>query len=208
MGPRHPDTLTARANLAHLTGAAGEPAAARAQYTDLPPPSRRSWDPGTPTPSPPGRISPTSPGRRVSRPRPAPSTPHCSPPSRRSWDPGTPTPSPPGRISRAGRHWRAGRKRRVGRFPILRHLVGGVDEVPGGRTVYGPRGGVQGAVPWAPRTVFLRDGTGGLTVGRLPGGVAVRGRRWSERRRTGRPVRRCCAHRPGAGRPDVLPAGG
>ena len=31
--------------------------------------------------------------------------------------------------------------------------------------------------PWAPRTVSLRDGTGGLTVGRLPGGVAVRGRR-------------------------------
>ena len=58
LGPRHPDTLTARANLAYLIGAAGEPAAARAQYTDLPPPSRRSWDPGTPTPSPPGRISP------------------------------------------------------------------------------------------------------------------------------------------------------
>ena len=59
-----------------------------------------------------------------------------------------------------------------------------------------------------PALVFLRDGICGLTVGRLPGGVAGRGRRWSERHRTGRPVRRCCAHRPAAGRPDVLPAGG
>ena len=59
-----------------------------------------------------------------------------------------------------------------------------------------------------PALVFLRDGSCGLTVGRPPDGVAGRGRRWSERPRTGRRVRRCCAHRPGAGRPDVLPAGG
>ena len=39
-------------------------------------------------------------------------------------------------------------------------------------TVCGPRGGVAGAGPWAPALVFLRDGACGLTVGRLPGGVA------------------------------------
>ena len=75
-------------------------------------------------------------------------------------------------------------------------------------TVYGPRGGVEGAWTVGARYWFLRDGHLRSTVGRLPGGVAGRGRRWSERHRTGRPVRRCCAHRPGAGRPDVLPAGG
>jgi hypothetical protein len=40
-----------------------------------------------------------------------------------------------------------------------------------------------------PALVFVRDGSCGLTVGRLPGGVAGRGRRWSERHRTGRRVR-------------------
>ena len=34
-GPTHPDTLTARANLARFTGEAGDPAAARDQYTAL-----------------------------------------------------------------------------------------------------------------------------------------------------------------------------
>ncbi len=34
-GPRHPDTLAARAGLASFTGAAGDPAAARDQYTAL-----------------------------------------------------------------------------------------------------------------------------------------------------------------------------
>ncbi len=33
--PRHPATLTARANLAYFTDVAGEPAAARDQYIDL-----------------------------------------------------------------------------------------------------------------------------------------------------------------------------
>ena len=75
------------------------------------------------------------------------------------------------------------------------------------RTVYGPRGGVEGARPWAPGTGVPAGRHMRFTVGRLPGGVAGRGRRWSERHRTGRRVRRCCAHRPGAGRPDVLPAG-
>ena len=35
LGPTHPDTLTARANLARFTGEAGDPAAARDQYTAL-----------------------------------------------------------------------------------------------------------------------------------------------------------------------------
>jgi tetratricopeptide repeat protein len=34
-GPTHPDTLTARADLAEFTGEAGDPAAARDQYTVL-----------------------------------------------------------------------------------------------------------------------------------------------------------------------------
>jgi hypothetical protein len=34
-GSRHPDTLNTRANLAHFTGAAGDPGAARDQYTAL-----------------------------------------------------------------------------------------------------------------------------------------------------------------------------
>jgi hypothetical protein len=34
-GPEHPETLTARANLAYWTGEAGDPAAARDQYAAL-----------------------------------------------------------------------------------------------------------------------------------------------------------------------------
>ena len=34
-GPTHPDTLTARADLAEFTGEAGDPAAARDQFTEL-----------------------------------------------------------------------------------------------------------------------------------------------------------------------------
>ena len=35
LGPDHPDTLTARANLASWLGEAGQPAQAAAQYRDL-----------------------------------------------------------------------------------------------------------------------------------------------------------------------------
>ena len=80
-GPTHPDTLSARADLARFTGEAGDPAAARDQYTALLPIREEvSRTHGTPTPSPPGRISPASPGRRVTRSRPATSTRRCSPP--------------------------------------------------------------------------------------------------------------------------------
>ncbi|MFE0147891.1 tetratricopeptide repeat protein [Nonomuraea sp. NPDC059007] len=35
LGPEHPSTLAARANLAYWTGEAGDPAAARALYAEL-----------------------------------------------------------------------------------------------------------------------------------------------------------------------------
>jgi hypothetical protein len=52
--PDHPDTLTARGNLARWLGAAGQPGLAADQYRDLLTDFLRSWDPTTPTPSLPG----------------------------------------------------------------------------------------------------------------------------------------------------------
>ena len=47
-GPGHPDTLTARANLARWTGEAGDPAAARDQYAALLPAIERVCGPEHP----------------------------------------------------------------------------------------------------------------------------------------------------------------
>ena len=48
LGPEHPDTLTARANLARWTGQAGDPAAARDQFAALLPVLRAGPRPGAP----------------------------------------------------------------------------------------------------------------------------------------------------------------
>ena len=48
LGPEHPDTLTARANLARWTGQAGDPAAARDQYAALLPVRERVLGPEHP----------------------------------------------------------------------------------------------------------------------------------------------------------------
>ena len=48
LGPEHPDTLTARANLASWTGQAGDPAAARDQYAELLPVFERVLGPDHP----------------------------------------------------------------------------------------------------------------------------------------------------------------
>ena len=47
-GPEHPETLTARANLASWTGQAGDPAAARDQYAALLPALERVLGPEHP----------------------------------------------------------------------------------------------------------------------------------------------------------------
>jgi hypothetical protein len=44
LGPGHPDTLAARANLARWTGEAGDAAAARGQYAELLPVGERVLD--------------------------------------------------------------------------------------------------------------------------------------------------------------------
>ena len=48
LGPEHPDTLTARGNLARWTGQAGDPAAARDQYAALLPVRERVLGPEHP----------------------------------------------------------------------------------------------------------------------------------------------------------------
>jgi Tetratricopeptide repeat len=48
LGPEHPDTLWARANLARWTGEAGDPAAARDQYAGLMPVLERVLGPEHP----------------------------------------------------------------------------------------------------------------------------------------------------------------
>jgi hypothetical protein len=48
LGPEHPDTLTARGNLAHCTGAAGDAAGARDQFAALLPIEERVLGPEHP----------------------------------------------------------------------------------------------------------------------------------------------------------------
>ena len=79
-GPEHPDTLTARANLARWTGQAGDPAAARDQFAALLPVRERvSGSERTQTPSGPAATSPTGPGRQGMRPAPETFSPRCCP---------------------------------------------------------------------------------------------------------------------------------
>src|SRR4051812_31947070 len=78
-----------------------------------------------------------------------------------------PTPASP----RGGPRWVSNPGRTAGRVRVARILQRTYVVAVGG-TVYGPRGGCGRVDGGRPALVFLRDGTGGLTVGRLPGGVA------------------------------------
>src|SRR5262249_44146702 len=66
LGPEYPDTLTARAQFAHWTGEAGDPAAARDLYAALLPVRERVSGPEDParTPDRPAATSPPGPGAR------------------------------------------------------------------------------------------------------------------------------------------------
>ena len=92
LGSEHQDTLTARTNLASWTGEAGDAAAARDMYAALLPVRERVCGPEHRTPWPPVATSPTGPGRRVTRPRPATWTPRCCPSASGSPAPTTRTP--------------------------------------------------------------------------------------------------------------------
>ena len=59
LGPEHPDTLWARANLAHWTGQPGDAAGARDQFAALLPVIERCSAPNTQKPRPPDKSSPT-----------------------------------------------------------------------------------------------------------------------------------------------------
>ena len=76
-GAEHPHTLTTRANLAALTGEAGDAAGARDQFAALLPIRERVLGPNTRTPWTTAPTSPTGPGKRGMRPGPATSSPRC-----------------------------------------------------------------------------------------------------------------------------------
>jgi Tetratricopeptide repeat len=74
-GPEHPDTLTARSELAYWTGQAGDAAGARAQVAALLPVRERALSTRTLWPTRPTSLA--SPETREMRPGPAPSTQRC-----------------------------------------------------------------------------------------------------------------------------------
>ena len=92
LGAEHPDTLTARADLARWTGEAGDAAGARDQYAALVPVRERVRAPSTPTPWPPAATWLAGPGRRGMRPRPVTSSPRWCPSGSGSWALSTPRP--------------------------------------------------------------------------------------------------------------------
>ena len=80
LGAEHPDTLAARANLAHWTGQAGDAAGARDQYAALLPVQERVLGRRAPGHADhPRQPRPLDRARRGMRPGPATSTPRCCP---------------------------------------------------------------------------------------------------------------------------------
>ena len=77
LGPEHPATLAARANLARWTGEAGDLAAARDLFAALLPVRERVLGPEHPDTLATRHTSPSGPGRRGTRPPPGTCTPRC-----------------------------------------------------------------------------------------------------------------------------------
>jgi hypothetical protein len=110
LGPEHPATLNARANLARWTGVAGDAAGPGTSSPPCCPSASGCPARSTRLPCSPGPTSPCGPGRRGMRPGPATSTPPCCPSRSGCWPPSTRSPWPPGTTFRTGR-----RKRRKAR---------------------------------------------------------------------------------------------
>ncbi|MFD0480453.1 hypothetical protein ACFQ0B_79240 [Nonomuraea thailandensis] len=92
LGAEHPETLTARYDLATWTGEAGDAAAARDQLTALLPTVERVQGAEHPNTLNTRHEIARWTGRWGTRPPPATNSPPCSPPSSASRAPNTPTP--------------------------------------------------------------------------------------------------------------------
>ena len=112
LGPDHPDTLSARGNLAALVLVGGAHRRGhRHRRSGSPPTASGCWAPTTPTPSPPGPTWPARTGRRGAPARPSPSRSRSPPTPSGCWARTTPTPSTPGATwpARTGRRGAPGR---------------------------------------------------------------------------------------------------